>query len=47
MGDQVCVQFDAAQVKVAARILVMKRSDIQEHQKRVFSVLARNSALES
>ena len=44
MGDRVCVHLDTAQAKTAARILVMKRSDIQEHQKRVFSVLARNSA---
>ena len=43
-GDRVCVQFGTAQAKAAARILVMKRSDIQEHQKQVFSVLARNSA---
>jgi hypothetical protein len=43
-GDRLCVQFGTAQAKAAARILVMKRSEIQEHQKQVFSALARNSA---
>lgn len=41
-GDRLCVQSTATPVK--DRVLVMKRSDIQEHQKQVFSALARNSA---
>ena len=45
-GDRLCVQFPAAQAKTAGRVLVMKRSEIQEHQKQVFSALARNSAFE-
>ena len=44
VGDRLCVQFDTAQSKTAARVLVMKRLDIQEHQKQVFSGLMRNSA---
>ena len=44
VGDRVCVQFAAADAKIPARVLVMKRLEIQEHQKRVFSALARNSA---
>jgi len=44
MGDRLCVQFAAGQAKAAARILVMKRLDIQEHQKQVFSALAQNSS---
>ena len=43
-GDRLCVQFATGQTKTAARILVMKRLDIQEHQKQVFSALARNSS---
>ena len=43
-GDRLCVQFATAQAKTAARVLVMKRLEIQQHQKQVFSVLARNSA---
>src|SRR5579862_519978 len=43
-GDRVCVQFAPGQTKSAARILVMKRLDIQQHQKQVFSALARNSS---
>jgi hypothetical protein len=43
-GDRLCVQSSATPAKAADRILVMKRSDIQEHQRQVFSALARNSA---
>lgn len=43
-GDRLCVQFGEAQAKAASRILVMKRSDIQEHQRQVFSALVHNSA---
>ena len=43
-GDRLCVQLAKAPAKAAARVLVMKRFDIQEHQKQVFSALARNSA---
>jgi hypothetical protein len=43
-GDRLCVQLPAAQAKTAARVLVMKRLEIQQHQKEVFSALARNSA---
>ena len=45
VGDRLCVQFSSAQNKTAARVLVMKRLEIQEHQKEVFSTWARNSAL--
>ena len=44
VGDRLCVQFPTTQAKTAARVLVMKRLEIQEHQKQVFSSLARNSA---
>jgi len=44
VGDRLCIQFDTAQSKSAARVLVMKRLDIQEHQKHVFSALMRDSA---
>jgi hypothetical protein len=43
-GDRLCVQLATAPAKTADRVLVMKRLDIQEHQKQVFSALARNSA---
>ena len=43
-GDRLCVQASSIPAKPAERILVMKRSDIQEHQVQVFSALARNSA---
>ncbi len=42
-GDRLCVQFNAAQTTTADRVLVMKRFEIQQHQKQVFSALARNS----
>jgi hypothetical protein len=45
VGDRLCVQLAAAQAKTAVRVLVMKRLEIQEHQKQVFSIWARNSAL--
>ena len=45
VGDRLCVQLAAGQAKTAARVLVMKRLEIQEHQKQVFSIWARNSAL--
>jgi hypothetical protein len=44
VGDRLCVQFTTARVKTAGRVLVMKRLEIQEHQKQVFSTWARNSA---
>ncbi len=43
-GDRLCVQLAAAQTKTAGRVLVMKRSEIQQHQKQVFSTWARNGA---
>jgi hypothetical protein len=43
-GDRLCVQLVAGQKKTAGRVLVMKRLEIQQHQKQVFSSLARNSA---
>jgi hypothetical protein len=43
-GDRLCVQFAAAEAKTADRVLVMKRLEIQQHQKQVFSTWARNSA---
>jgi hypothetical protein len=43
-GDRLCVQLTTTQVKTAGRVLVMKRLEIQEHQKQVFSTWARNSA---
>jgi hypothetical protein len=43
-GDRLCVQFPAPEAKSANRVLVMKRSEIQQHQKQVFSTLAHNSA---
>ena len=42
-GDRLCVQLPAAGAKTADRVLVMRRSEIQEHQKQVFSTWARNS----
>ena len=42
-GDRLCVQLVTAQPKIADRILVMRRSEIQQHQKEVFSTWARNS----
>jgi hypothetical protein len=44
VGDRLCIQFDTAQGQTASRILVMKRLDIQEHQKQVFSTMMRNRA---
>jgi hypothetical protein len=44
VGDRLCIQFATAQVKAAGRVLVMKRLEIQEHQKQVFSTWARNNA---
>src|SRR5665213_2539233 len=43
-GDRLCVQLAAAQAKTAGRVLVMKRSEIQQHQKQVFLTWARNGA---
>lgn len=43
-GDRLCVQSSATPARAADRVVVMKRSDIQEHQRLVFSALARNSA---
>ena len=43
-GDRLCVQLAAAEAKTAGRVLVMKRSEIQQHQKQVFSTWARNGA---
>lgn len=43
-GDRLCVQFAATEAKTADRVLVMKRLEIQQHQKQVFSTWARNSA---
>jgi hypothetical protein len=42
-GDRLCVQLLAGQTKTAGRVLVMKRLEIQQHQKQVFSTLTRNS----
>ncbi len=42
-GDRLCVQLPAAEGKTADRVLVMKRLEIQMHQKQVFSTWARNS----
>ena len=43
-GDRLCVQLTATQAQTAAQVLVMKRLEIQQHQKQVFSTWARNSA---
>ena len=43
-GDRLCVQLAAGHAKAAGRVLVMKRLEIQQHQKQVFSELAGNSA---
>ncbi len=43
-GDRLCVQRPAAEAKIPDRVLVMRRSEIQQHQKQVFSTWARNSA---
>ncbi len=44
VGDRLCVQLASAQANTAGRVLVMKRLEIQEHQKQLFSTWARNSA---
>jgi hypothetical protein len=44
-GDRLCVQLGAARDKTAGRVLVMKRLEIQQNQKQVFSTWARNGAI--
>lgn len=44
VGDRLCIHLTPNQKSTASRILVMKRLEIQDHQKKVFADLSRNSA---